>query len=453
MNQKENNTSPKHSTGDFLKFLIPSILGAALFLIPFPNGESFTVSIGIIIDKLSGLLGSEVLSAFALVMVSFSALGAILYRIFEKKIKSDILKTLFKTSIPYLVFRIVGAVFVVMTYFQLGPEMFWSAGTGGTMQGLLNTLIVNFLVCGLLLPLLIDFGSMDYVGILIQRVMRPLFTLPGRSSLDCLASFVGNGTVGIVITSKQYDEGYYTGREASVIATCFSIVSIPFCLVIAEFLSVDAYFFPMYFTVTITCIILAIITPRIYPLRKISNEYHERVGKQIVEDVPHGAKLHQWAVQKGVERAAKNKSWSKVAQKGLVTALDIWLTLLPVVMFGGVVALIVAEYTPFFTIISYPFAAFLELLQIPQAAQAAPGIVAGFADMFLPAILGADIESEMTRFFIACVSLCQLIFFTENVMIILKSDIPLKFINLIVIFLERTLVSILVAAAAAHILF
>ena len=443
-----------YGVGAFLKFLIPSIVGAALFLIPVPTGESFSVSIGIIIDVVQTALGAAFLNLASLIIIIISAVGAIFYKLVPKEKRSGLLKVIFDTTPLYLIFRVLGAILAVLTYFQWGPEMVWSADTGGTMLlSLVPTLVVNFLLCGFLLPFLLDFGSMDYIGILIRNIMRPLFTIPGRSSLDCLASFVGNGTVGVVITSKQYDEGYYTGREASVIATCFSIVSIPFCLTIANFLNVGHYFFPMYMTIVVACVVLAIVTPRIYPLRRIPDTYNPEVGKRIVEQVPEGISRHQWALKQGIERAQKNASWGSVAYKGIETVLDIWISLLPIVMFGGTVALIIAEYTPFFTIISYPFTFLLEWMKIPFAAEAAPGVVAGFADMFLPAILGAGIESEMTRFFIAVLSLCQLIFVTENVMILLKSKIPINFGHLVIIFLERTIITIPIAALAAHLLF
>ena len=74
---------------------------------------------------------------------------------------------------------------------------------------------------------------MDYVGTLVRGALRPLFRLPGRAAVDLLASWIGNCNVGVVLTSTQYEEGYYTARESIIIASCFSAVSLPFCLVIA----------------------------------------------------------------------------------------------------------------------------------------------------------------------------------------------------------------------------
>ena len=80
-------------------------------------------------------------------------------------------------------------------------------------------------------------------------------------------------------------------------------------------------------------------------------------------------------------------------------------------------------------------------------------MVVGFADMFLPSILGAGIESEMTRFVIAVVSVTQLIYMSEVGGLILGTKIPLKFLDLVIIFLLRTLISLPIAALMAHLIF
>ncbi len=78
-----------------------------------------------------------------------------------------------------------------------------------------------------------------------------------------------------------------------------------------------------------------------------------------------------------------------------------YFALLPLVMAWGTLSLIVAEFTPFFNIISIPVVFILKLLQIPDAAQAAPAVLVGFTDMFLPSIMisSGDVN-EMTKFII-----------------------------------------------------
>jgi len=79
---------------------------------------------------------------------------------------------------------------------------------------------------------------------------------------------VGNCNVGVVLTTQQYEKGYYTAREAITIASCFSAVSLPFCLVIAAMLGVDDKFPLFYAILCITGILSVVIMSRIPPLSK-----------------------------------------------------------------------------------------------------------------------------------------------------------------------------------------
>lgn len=441
------------TTKHILKFIIPSLIGIFLFLTPLPYEGKFTVAIGIMIDWIEGLLGNY-LPAIAVIIICASTFISIIYKLFKPEIikQSKFLTSLFDPTPAYMIMRILGSTFVIMAYYKIGTEVIWGASTGGTMLGLEKVLISNFFLCGLLMPLLLDFGCMDYFGTIIRKFMKPIFTIPGRSAIDCIASFIGNGSVGVVITKKQYDQGYYTGREAAVIATCFSVVSIAFCLVVAKFMKVDHLFIMLYLSVVGISTLLAIIIPRVPPLSKIKDEYSS-AGKQIIEEVPEGVSRYRWAFEKGVEKAAQNDNWIKVAQSGLETVIDIYVNLLPIVMAGGTLALIVVEFTPVFNIISYPFVYILQWLQVPFAAEAAPAMVTGFADMFLPPIIGSQIASEFTRFVVAIMSLVQLIFMTEIGMIIIKSDIPLNFVDLLFVFLQRTAIALPIAVAIAHMIF
>ncbi len=93
------------------------------------------------------------------------------------------------------------------------------------------------------------------------------------------------------------------------------------------------------------------------------------------------------------------------------------------------------------------------MLQIPEAAEASKTIVVGFADMFIPSILAASIESDMTRFVIAAMSVTQLIYMSEIGALMLGSKIPVNVAELFVVFILRTLVTLPVIAGIAHLIF
>ncbi|TFE04020.1 YjiH family protein [Jeotgalibacillus salarius] len=444
-----------YSAKHYMKFWLPSLIGVLLFLVPVSFDGKVTIGLGILADSLQGAI-SDYIPGFMTVVLVVSALGSLLVRTpaFNVVKRQSVLAMLFDVAPFWIVLRVIGALFALSTLFEVGPELIWSPITGQVMlYDLIPVLMVWFLFACLFMPLLLEFGLMDFIGTMVRKVMVPLFTLPGRSSIDALASWMGSGTVGVLLTTQQYESGYYTKREAAVVATNFSIASIAFSLVIARFLNIDGMFVQFYFTVVVTGIVAAVICPRIPPLSRKKETYYGPVGKQIEEEVPKGVSDFKWGVQKAVEKADQVTSFRGVAKRGVVNVLDIWFALIPLVMAIGTFALIIAEFTPVFTYLSYPFVPILELLRIPEAQAAAPAMIVGFADMFLPAVIGSSIESELTRFVIGVLSLTQLIYMSEIGVLLVKSKIPISILELFIVFLQRTIISLPIAALMAHLLF
>jgi nucleoside recognition membrane protein YjiH len=319
------------------------------------------------------------------------------------------------------------------------------------MTSLLPTLLAVFLLASLLISLLIDYGLLDFFGALLIRFMRPIFNLPGRSALNCIASWLGDGSIGVLMTSKQYVEGFYSKREATVVATTFSAVSITFCLVVISQVGLPHMFLPFYLIVSFAGIVAAMIVPRIPPLSKIPNTYYTDVPHQ--EDVPAGMTARKYGLQLALEKAEKSPGFVGFCKNGVENVLEMWLGTIPVVMAMGTVALIIAEFTPVFDILGMPFIPLYQLLQIPEAQAASETVIVGFADMFMPSVIGASIESEMTRFVVAATSVTQLIYMSEIGSIIMGSKIPVSLKNLFIIFIERTIVTLPVIALFAHLIF
>ncbi|MBS7661283.1 YjiH family protein [Pseudomonas lalucatii] len=435
-----------------LIFLIPSLLGVLLFLTPIVYDGKVTIGLGVMADALKTTLAAW-LPAIATGLLLFSAVVGLFASLLKPRWLTErkALNELFNLHPLWLGLRVLGALFAAMTFWQFGPEWIWNANTGGVvLKDLAPVLITFFLVAGLILPLLTDYGLMEFIGTLVRNLFRKIFGLPGRSAIDAIASWLGSGTVGVLITAQQYQKGFYSAREAAVIATNFSIASIAFSLLITSFMKLDHLFVPFYLTVVVAGLAAAIITPRIPPLSWKKDEYIAGVGKQIKEDVPAGTSLLRWGVSQAVKRANANPSPAQMVKVGVHNVVDIWLGLLPLVMAIGTLSLAIAEFTPVFNWLSYPIVPLLEALQLPEAAKAAPAMLVGFADMFLPAVLGKGIESELTRFVVACVSLTQLIYMSEVGVLIIKAKLPLNLLELFVIFIIRTLITLPIIALMAH---
>ncbi len=446
------NSQKKYNTYSLLKFIIPSIIGIILFMTPIKMNGEFTIPIAFLSNFIVNKF-SDILPLAAVIIVSISAIGSILVKLFKPK--NNFLNSLFNVTPIWLLGRITGMILIILTYFKIGPEFIWSDSTGGTvLYSLIPLLVSVFLFAGLFLPLLLNHGLLEFVGSLLTKVMRPVFNLPGRSSIDCITSWLGDGTIGILLTSRQYEEGFYTKKEAAIVGTTFSAVSITFCLMVISQVGLSHMFIPFYLTVTASGILAAIILPRIYPLKQKPNTYIDNTEKKDnSDDIPEGYTPFSWGVENAVKRAEENYSFKAIFVDGFKNILDMWIGVLPIVMAMGGIALMIAEYTSIFQWLGTPFIPLLNLLQVPEAVQASQTLIVGFADMFIPSVLATSIQSEMTRFIIACLSVTQLIYMSEVGGLLLGSKIPVNLKDLIIIFIERTLITLPFIVLVANFIF
>ena len=436
-----------------------------MMLVPIRFGDTINIGLGILADELraraAGLLPGLVTSVIVL-----SAAATIAMTVFRSRLSAEAasrleasptvksLLAVFLVGPMTLVARIVGAIAASLVLFQRGPEWLISDATGGVIiNDLIPVIVAIFVVAPFLLPLVTDFGLMELFGTLCRRVFRPLFTMPGRSSIDAIASWMGSAPVGVLITVQQYEQGFYTEREAATIATTFSVVSLAFALVIIDFVGLSELFVPYYGAILLAGLVAAIIMPRLPPLSRKRDIYYELAGKQITEDLPPGRSLLSWGFELAVWRARRAPTVSALLRRAVFNIYDIWFALLPLIMSIGALALVLTEHTPIFTLLSAPLVPFLTVLGIPEASAAAPAFLVGFADQFLPAVLGQSIESEHTRFVIAGAAVTQLVYMSELGALILNSKIPVTVGELFVIFLLRTLITVPVLAGIAALIF
>lgn len=446
----------QNKQGNFWMFFIPSLIGLFLFMAPISYEGDLTIPVAVLAKSIQAILG-DYLVPLVTIIIAFMSVASIVCKLFKPTFitKSAFLDSLFNPSLLWLAVRVFGGIAVVMTYFQIGPEAIWEENTGGlVLEGLLPTLFSVFIFAGLLLPLLLNFGLLELFGSLLSKVMRPIFNLPGRSAIDCMASWLGDGSVGILLTSKQYENKFYTQREAAIVGTTFSAVSITFSLVVIAQVKLEHLFLPFYGTICLAGFVAAIIIPRLPPLSLKKDTYIDgSKPEKDADTVPCGHTSFSWGMELALAKASQVKSAKSVFGEGIRNAMDMVFGVLPVVMGLGTIALVIAEYTSVFSILGQPFIPFLELLGVPEAVQASQTIVVGFADMFIPAILASSIDNEMTRFVIAAMSVTQLIYMSEVGALMLGSRIPVNVLELFVIFILRTLITLPVIAGVAHLIF
>ncbi len=438
--------------GTWINCFLPSLIGILIFLTPLNYQGETTIPLGL----MSNLLRDGIGGYMGAVTTFFFVTGALLTLIFNlgpKPVKQSFpaLFQLFQTTPVWLILRLMGGIFAVMTFLQLGPE--WIIGKNTGVTAYVDVAGIIFCIIGLgclLLPFLTDFGFLEFVGTLFRKFFHRIFNLPGRATIDTLASWVGSSSIAILVTARQYETGFYSAREAAVITTNFSVVSVPFVVLTAQVAGISDLFIELYGSMILIGVICALVTPRMPPLSHFKDVYYEPVGCQIREEVTQGRSQLSWALEQALTRASRAPGPIAVLKGGLRSAADIFLTMMPAAMTFEFIALVTYHHTPILQVMTLPLVPLLELLQIPEAAAASPGVIIGLMDQFVPAIIAGTIDNKITSFVLAGLSVTQLIFFAETVVLILRSKIPITVPQLLAIFCIRTAIALPILAVLAH---
>ena len=118
----------------------------------------------------------------------------------------------------------------------------------------------------------------------------------------------------------------------------------------------------------------------------------------------------------------------------------------------GLVALILADYTPVFDWLGYIFYPITLLLQIPEPLLAAKAAFLGLAEMYLPVLVVVN-APELTRFIISVMSITQVLMFSTTIPCVVATEIPVSIKDMVIIWLERTILSFFIIVPISWLVF
>lgn len=445
MNQVQKDVTvkePKHAQSlninNLLKFLLFSLIGIFTFFIPITINGVSSIPLDHIVTYVQTVF-SDAVPYYALIMIIFGAIYPFINRTWNKDIVNIVLS----------LFKISGAAVTVMLVFQFGPGWLLDPNIGPYLfEKLVIPVGVLVPIGAVFLALLVGYGLLEFFGVLLQSVMRPIWKVPGRSAVDAVASFIGSYSVGLLITNRVFKEGKYTIKEATIIATGFSTVSVTFMIVIANTLGLMGIW-NMYFWVTLfVTFLVTAITVRMWPLNKLSEEYYDGEGHP-EENIKKNRIKVAWS--QAMEVADQAPAISKNIWMNFKDGLIMTMAILPSIMSIGLLGLILAEYTSVFDILGYIFYPFTWIMQVPEPLLAAKAAATEIAEMFLPALLVTD-APLITKFVIATLSVSAILFFSALIPCILSTEIPVSVPKLIVIWIERTILTIIIVTPIAYLL-
>lgn len=443
MTELEQNREPsKTNASNLFKFFVFSAIGILVFFVPFEwNGKS-----SIILDHIVTAIVSANPTVVKFYALTLLIVGTVL-PFFSKTWKEG------AVNMTFSVLRVLGLLVGVMIVFNIGPAWLFDLSMGPYLWDKLITPVSLLVPIGsVFLALLVSYGLLEFIGVLMQRVMRPVFNTPGRSAIDAVASFVGSYSLGLLVTNRIYNEGKYTKKEATIIATGFSTVSVTFMVVIANTLNLMDHWLLLFWTAFIVTFVATLITIRIRPLKSISNEYAENVEPK-PEDVITTNRF-ETAWKEAMETADAAPTFFVNIFDNLKDGLRMVMSILPTILSIGLLGLVLAEYTLFFDIVGYIFLPVTYLLQAPEPLLTAKAAAVSISEVFLPALLVADVGADVaTRFIVAVVSVSAVLFFSAMIPCILATDIPIRIRDLVIIWFERVIISLIIVIPLANLLF
>ena len=423
-----------------VKFLFFSALGVMMFFIDIEiNGKS-ALMINHIKDLIEFLLGPAV-PYYALAMICYGGIQPIVKGTYKKS-KQDFIFTFFKTC---------GIPIGFMAVFSIGPEALL---TPNMLPFLLNTVVISICLAipaiGIGYIALLNYGFVEFLSTFLQPLMRKIWHTPGESAVDAIVSFTSSYAPAVILTNDFYKRGIYSAREAVIIATGFSTVAITFLTVVAGTLDLMDHWMLFFGSSLFVTFATTAITARIYPISKIPNDYYDKKAESTLD---YSETMMKRAFKSAIDTAENAKPFSVLLKDFyLGSALNMTGAVTASILSIGLFGLVLAEFTPVFDMLGYIFYPVTILLGLPDPMLVAKASAIEIAEMFLPTMLvvGSDI---MTRFVVGVTSVSAILFFSASIPCLTATDIPISMKNILLIWFERTVISLVLAAGIAHIFF
>ncbi|MBR6430182.1 MAG: hypothetical protein IKS27_03120 [Oscillospiraceae bacterium] len=478
----------RYSVSTYLKFFLFSAFGVFAFFINF-NLPAYQIHIGGwewgLVKAQSNVLCSHLTNFIkaALYTGNFKAMPFVVWAIGLYAVvdlfwlRPEKAWHTTKVNAAFAIFKIIG--FIVLTMIDI--DIYFGAHFGFmgwlfngvdslngnsianfVMANILVTICISIPCASLFLPFLVDYGLVDFIGVFVRVIMRPVFKLPGRAAIIMVTAFLGNFSAGHIAVNDQYKTGRMTERESVCIDTSLSTVSVGFLMALAtntglnnaELWGGKNYWNLFFWVAFLITLIVAFIGVRIPPLRGIPDNYYPGATPNPEQVIKKG--IFSAAITEGLDMAQNQDNVGKRIKYYMIETMNVLGTVAAGTSFFGTFGVVLYTYTPIVRWLGYIFWPFFRIFGFKgqELTTATTGAMISFVEVTVPGLLvTTGVWSMRLRFMLAVLPVTSIIFLASFVPCCMGTEVPVKFWHLCVIWLERMILSIIITGIFAIILF
>ncbi|HAE42881.1 MAG TPA: hypothetical protein DCG34_08210 [Clostridiales bacterium] len=346
--------------------------------------------------------------------------------------KYQFIRKNFNVKALQIIFRFAALFFVVSYKFLNFDSLLKLNVSSAEIIEMTGSIIIFITIANFFLPLLSEYGLAEFLEVLLDKVIKPVFKVPGNAMVNLVTSFFVGSTMSMYLTGMQYEKGIFSKQEAMRIMTALTVPSLSTGLLYWSVIGDSSYFFKFYGLTVLVFFTMAFIMVRMPPFTSMDQT------KLVPSIVPtEGNKLSQ-ALQKASERAYKTKYSIK---NSLLAVANILMSFVPFLITLGTLSVLLIEYTNVFEIMSYPYGLYLKIFSIEQPFLLSQTLILYTIDLIMPAVILRNIVSSNTQIIMAAITMNQLIYIAPMLIIMSFQGLTTKK-DFFIIFLQRIILAV-----------
>ena len=422
-------------------FISASLLGIFIFFIPITFNSQKTIPL----DHIVSFITRSIPTACAIFTFAIIVIGGILPFV-QGAWKKDVVTIWFS----FIKLLAIGPVAMVM--FNFGPSVLMQPNM---LPFLFNKVAVPV---GIIVPIgatlltfITGYGLLEFIGVLMRPIMRPIWKLPGLATVNAITSFVGSFAIGILLTNRLYNEGKFTRREAAIVIGGFSTVSAAFMVIVAKTLGLMERWNTFFWVTLIVTFAVSAIIARLWPLKSFDDSYATPTGNP---EPKYRGNLLEGAFTEGIKTAGNAPPLLQHLKNNFIDGMMMNLRMLPSILSFGVISLLLIKMTPLFDILAYIYYPITRLFGLPDAMLVAKASAIVGAEMFIPSVIAAGAgAAEASKFVIGVISISVILFLSGSIPVIIATDVKFSLRHMLVVIWERTVLTLLIVCPIALLLF